>query len=133
MTSSASSATRVRPAAEPQPEDGVVYAHKLDKAEALIDWRDAAIAIERKVRAFNPWPVAEGDIVGERLRIWSAEALPAATDAAPGTVLGASRDGLDVATGDGRLRIRELQRAGGRRMAVLDYLNARPDLRRPAA
>jgi methionyl-tRNA formyltransferase len=126
-------ATRVRPAAEPQPEDGVVYAHKLDKAEALIDWRDAAIAIERKVRAFNPWPVAEGDIVGERLRIWSAEALPAATDAAPGTVLGASRDGLDVATGDGRLRIRELQRAGGRRMAVLDYLNARPDLRRPAA
>lgn len=124
---------RVAPTAEPQPADGVTYAHKLDKAEALIDWNDAAFAIERKVRAFDPWPVAEADVTGERLRIWAAEVLPATAAAPPGALLAASRDGLDVATGDGVLRIREVQRAGGRRMAVQDYLNARPDLRRPAA
>ncbi|MBL8299973.1 MAG: methionyl-tRNA formyltransferase [Rhodanobacteraceae bacterium] len=126
-------ATRSRPLAQAQPEDGVVYAHKLDKAEALIDWREPAAAIERKVRAFNPWPVAEGDIAGERLRVWAAQALPAAVASSPGTLLSASRDGLDIATADGVLRVLELQRAGGRRMAVLDYLNARPDLRRPSA
>ena len=126
-------ATRARPASRAQPEDGVEYAHKLDKAEALVDWRNAAAAIERKVRAFNPWPVAEADVAGERLRIWAADALPGSASATPGSVVAASRDGLDIATGDGLLRIRELQRAGGRRMAVLDYLNARPDLRRPAA
>lgn len=125
--------TRTRPAAAPQPAEGVVYAHKLDKADALIDWSDAAIVIERKVRAFNPWPVAEGEVAGERLRIWSADALPGGVGAEPGTLLAASREGLDVATGSGMLRIREVQRSGGRRMAVIDYLNARPDLRRPVA
>lgn len=126
-------AARERPASEVQSESGVEYAHKLDKAEALIDWRDAAVTIERKVRAFNPWPVAEADVAGERLRIWAAEVLPAAPGAVSGTLVAATRDGLDVATGDGVLRIRELQRAGGRRMAALDFLNARPDLRRPVA
>jgi methionyl-tRNA formyltransferase len=126
-------ATRERPVSEIQSEVGVEYAHKLDKAEALIDWRDDAAAIERKVRAFNPWPVTEADVAGERLRIWAADVIPGAPGAAAGTLVAATREGLDIATGDGVLRIRELQRAGGRRMAVLDYLNARPDLRRPAA
>ncbi len=110
-----------------QSNDGVTYAHKLDKTEARIDWTDEAIAIERKVRAFDPWPVAEADIGGERLRIWSATAMPTA-NAAPGVIVAASKSGIDVATGDGVLRIRELQRAGGRRMSAADFLNARPSL-----
>ncbi len=126
-------ATRSAPASEAQPEDGVEYAHKLDKAEAAIDWNRPAPAIERQVRAFDPWPVAEADVAGERLRIWSALALPGAASAVPGTLLAAGRDGIDIATADGIVRIREIQRAGGRRMAARDYLNARPDLKRPAA
>ncbi len=117
--------------AAPQLEDGVTYAHKLDKAEARLDWAESAVALEHKVRAFDPWPVAEGDIAGETLRIWRAQAralTAAAGDAAPGTIVGAGRDGIDVACGEGVLRVLELQRAGGRRMAVADYLNARPQL-----
>ena len=68
---------------------------------------------------------------GERLRIWSATALPH-VDAAPGTVVAANKAGIDVATGDGVLRIRELQRAGGRRMSAADFLNARPALITPS-
>lgn len=125
---------RAQPSAQMQPEEGVVYAHKLDKAEAVIRWADPAVAIERQVRAFNPWPVAEAELAGERLRIWAAQALPPAGAAQPpGTLLRAGRDGLDVATGDGILRIEEVQRAGGRRQRVQDFLNARPELRRSAA
>ena len=116
-------------AAHPQPEAGVTYAHKLDKAEAALDFRDSAVALARKVRAFDPWPVAETVLAGERLRVWAAAALPGHADAAPGTLLGAGRDGLDLATGDGILRITTLQRAGGRPLPVADFLNARPELR----
>jgi methionyl-tRNA formyltransferase len=125
--------TRRKPVSEAQSDDGIEYAHKLDKAEAAIDWNRSAQAIERQVRAFDPWPVAEADVAGERLRIWSALALPGDAGGAPGTLLAAGRDGIDIATADGIVRIREIQRAGGRRMAARDYLNARPDLRRPAA
>jgi methionyl-tRNA formyltransferase len=110
-----------------QSNEGVTYAHKLDKAEARIDWNDNAAAIERKVRAFDPWPVAEADIGGERLRIWSAIALPM-TNANPGTIVAANKSGIDIATGNGVLRVLELQRAGGRRMSAADFLNARPAL-----
>jgi len=109
----------------PQREDGVEYAHKLDKAEARLDWNDNAAALARKVRAFDPWPVAEGPLDGERVRLWSAIALDARSDAAPGSIVAASADGIDVATGDGVLRIRELQRDGGRRISARDWLNAR--------
>lgn len=112
-------------AATAQPQTGVTYAHKIDKAEARIDWNESAIAIERKVRAFDPWPVAEGLVEGERLRIWSAEAIAREAHAAPGGIVAAERDALDIATGDGIVRIRELQREGGRRMPVRDWLNAR--------
>jgi methionyl-tRNA formyltransferase len=116
------------PEAVAQADEGVTYAHKIDKAEARLDWGATAIALERKVRAFNPWPVAEAGIGGERLRIWSAHALQQAGASAPGKVLGVNAQGLDVATADGVLRITEIQRDGGRRMAVRDWLNARPEL-----
>jgi methionyl-tRNA formyltransferase len=110
--------------ATPQRDDGVAYAHKLDKAEARLDWHEPALQLGRKVRAFDPWPVAEAIVDGERLRIWSAEAI--AGDAAePGRIVATARDTIDIATGDGLLRVREVQREGGRRMAVRDWLNAR--------
>ncbi len=114
-------------AATAQAGEGVVYAHKLDKAEARLDWNESAIALARKVRAFDPWPVAEAQIHGERVRIWSAEAIAGTTHAAPGGVVATQRDALDIATSDGVLRIHELQRDGGRRMPVRDWLNARRD------
>ena len=116
-------------AARPQPDVGITYAHKLDKAEAVLDFGDSAAALARKVRAFDPWPVAEAVLAGERLRVWAAATLPGRADAAPGTLLGAGRDGLDLATGDGILRITRIQRAGGRPLPVADFLNARPELR----
>ncbi|WP_426690526.1 methionyl-tRNA formyltransferase [Rhodanobacter ginsengiterrae] len=114
----------------PQPEDGVTYAHKLDKAEAKLDFSQPALALERQVRAFDPWPVAEGEIAGETLRVWAARAMELDHHARPGEVLAAGRDGIDLACGSGVLRITAVQRAGGKRVAAVDYLNARPDLRR---
>jgi methionyl-tRNA formyltransferase len=96
-----------------QLETGVVYAHKLDKAEAKLDFSRPAIELERQVRAFDPWPVAEGAIAGEPVRIWAALAVALEHQAAPGTVLGAGRQGIDLACGEGALRVTTLQRAGG--------------------
>ncbi|KRA46274.1 methionyl-tRNA formyltransferase [Pseudoxanthomonas sp. Root630] len=114
-----------------QPEEGVAYAHKLDKAEAKLDWAQPAEVLARKVRAFTPWPVAEAQLAGERLRIHGAVALDDAHEAAPGTLLGASRHGLDVACGRGVLRLRVVQREGGKAITAADYLNARRDLVTP--
>jgi methionyl-tRNA formyltransferase len=115
--------------ARPQSDDGVMYAHKLEKAEARLDFTRAAIALERQVRAFDPWPVAEGEIAGEQVRIWAAHAIDDATTVLPGQVIGAQRHGIDIACGEGVLRVTALQRAGGKRISVTDYLNARPELR----
>ncbi|WP_064749148.1 methionyl-tRNA formyltransferase [Lysobacter antibioticus] len=111
-----------------QPEQGVTYAHKLDKAEARLDWNQPATALANKVRAFNPWPMADALIAGERVRVHGATALAQAHDAAPGTVLRAGRDGIDIACGEGVLRIRVLQRDGGKAITAADYLNGRRDL-----
>jgi len=115
---------------EPHPQDaaGATYAHKLDKAEARLDWNESVVTLERKVRAFNPWPVAEAELGGERLRIWSARILQLNSRADPGRVVAAGREGIDVACRDGVLRILQVQRAGARRITASDYLNARPDL-----
>ena len=115
--------------ATPQPEDGVTYAHKLDKAEAKLDFSRPALELERQVRAFDPWPVAEGEIAGEPLRIWAAHAIELDHHASPGRVLAAGRDGIDLACGTGALRVTAVQRAGGKRIGAIDYLNARPELR----
>jgi methionyl-tRNA formyltransferase len=116
----------MKPVAVPQPDAGATYAHKLDKAEAKLDWTQPAEVLARKVRAFQPWPVAEAQLDGERVRIHAAEALPLAHAAAPGTVLLARREGIDVACGEGALRLQRVQREGGKPLAVADYLNARP-------
>ncbi len=111
-----------------QPEEGVTYAHKLDKAEARLDWSRPAIELARAVRAFNPWPVAEAMVAGERLRIHGAIAVDTGHAAAPGTLLAAGREGIDIACGDGALRLRVVQREGGRAITAADWLNARRDL-----
>ena len=113
---------------EPQAEEGVSYAHKLDKAEARLDLARPAVELERAVRAFHPWPVAELQVQGERLRVHRATVLDEDSAAAPGTVLRASRRGLDLATGKGVLRLLSVQREGGRPITIADYLNARRDL-----
>ncbi len=107
----------------------MTYAHKLDKAEARLDWSQSAVALANKVRAFNPWPVAEAELAGERIRIHGAVALPLAHGRPAGHVLAAGRDGIDVACGDGALRIRVLQREGGKAITAADYLNARRDFK----
>ena len=119
------------PTAQVQPEQGVTYAHKLDKAEARLDWSRPAAELARTVRAFNPWPVAEAEVAGERLRIHEAQALETGPAAAtPGTLLATSRQGLDIACGQGVLRLRMVQREGGRAITAADWLNARRDLAR---
>jgi len=118
----------LKPIAQPQPEQGVTYAHKLDKAEARLDWSQDAQVLERTVRAFNPWPIAEAQLAGERVRIHGAVALADNQDKAPGTLLAAGRDGIDIACGQGALRLRVLQREGGKAITAADYLNARRDL-----
>jgi methionyl-tRNA formyltransferase len=110
--------------AKPQPESGVSYAAKLDKAEARIDWHCSAEVLQRRVRAFNPWPVAWCMVGAERTRVWQSEVIGQQHDREPGTVLAAGKHGVDVATGIGVLRLLELQRPGKRRMSAADYINA---------
>ena len=121
----------MRPVPQPQPAEGVTYARKLDKAEARLDWSRPAGELANRVRAFDPWPVAEAELAGERLRIHAAAALDLPHAQAPGTVLAAGREGIDIACGEGALRLRQVQREGGRPMPAADYLNARPALRTP--
>jgi methionyl-tRNA formyltransferase len=109
---------------EEQADSGATYAHKLDKAEARIDWSEPADVLERKIRAFNPWPVTWCLINGERTRVWSSEVVDTAHGRRPGTVIASGRQGIDIATGEKALRLRELQRPGKRRMCAADYLNA---------
>jgi methionyl-tRNA formyltransferase len=108
-----------------QPADGVTYAKKINKAEALIDWRDDAALILRRVRAFNPWPVAETRLQGAQLRIWEAESHPGGSAAAPGTVLDASDAGIDAACGRGVLRILRLQLAGRKTLTAREFIQGR--------
>jgi methionyl-tRNA formyltransferase len=107
----------------PQSEDGVTYAAKIDKAEALIDWRGEAAEIERKVRAFNPWPVAETRLEGEQLRIYRARATEAPGAAEPGMIAEIRADSLVVACGRGYLALTELQRPGRKPVAARDLIN----------
>ena len=108
---------------KPQDESGATYAPKLEKKEAFIDWTQPAWRIERKVQAFNPWPVAQTRYEQANLRIWEAHAIEGMA-AAPGTVMAAGREGVDVATGDGLLRITRLQMPGKKPVTAQDFINA---------
>lgn len=116
------------PPATPQPEDGITYAHKIEKAEARIDWQQPAAQIERRVRAFTPFPIAHTTATNaegqpELVKVHAAQLLDQTSQAEPGQVLASGAAGIDVACGDGGvLRLTMLQRAGGKRLPVADWL-----------
>jgi methionyl-tRNA formyltransferase len=120
--------------AVPQPEAGVTYAAKLEKSEARIDWTARAAEIERKVRAFNPWPVAETVYEGEQFRILKAKAdmaeSPRLDGQPPGTILSVSERAILVQCGLGRLALSEIQRPGKRPISARDFANSAPLLGR---
>jgi methionyl-tRNA formyltransferase len=107
-----------------QPTDGVTYARKIEKAEAPIDWRDSAAVIERRIRAFDPFPGASAVLGGEVIKCWRAGLTVG--HGAPGEVLQVMDDGITVACGEGALRLTELQRAGGKRLPARAFLQGTP-------
>ena len=107
------------------------YAHKLLKEEALIDWQQPADEIALRVRAFNPFPMAYTLLGDERIRVLMAEALEQTTALLPGTIIRAGAEGLDVACGDGVLRIPQVQLPGKKAMRVADVINGQPQLFQP--
>jgi methionyl-tRNA formyltransferase len=115
---------------QPQPAQGVTYAHKIDKAEAALDWALSAEVLARRIRAFDPFPgmtVPLATATGvETLKIWQAGAEPAAQVADPGTVLSANASGVRVACGHGQLCLTQLQRPGGKRLGAADFLRGCP-------
>jgi methionyl-tRNA formyltransferase len=106
--------------AVPQPEQGVTYAAKISKEEAKLDLRRPALELARKVRAFNPFPGAHAQASGVTVKIWNAQAVLAAGQ--PGQVLSADAQGIVVACGEGALRLTELQKPGGKRLAAGEFL-----------
>lgn len=111
------------PEAVPQPSAGVSYAHKLSKQEAALDFSRPAAELERQIRAFNPFPVATAGFDGQRLRLFAAQVLPELEPAGPpGCIERIARDGIDLATGQGCLRLTKLQRPGGKALPVADFL-----------
>ncbi|MBV8627305.1 MAG: methionyl-tRNA formyltransferase [Paraburkholderia sp.] len=113
--------------ATPQPADGATYAEKIGKHEAALDWRRPAVELARQIRAFDPFPggVATLDD-GIALKIWAAEATPAASTAAAGTIVDVSPEGVVVASGEGALRLTQLQKPGGKRLPAREFLAGAP-------
>ncbi|MBW7901903.1 MAG: methionyl-tRNA formyltransferase [Rhodocyclaceae bacterium] len=103
-----------------QPDAGVTYAAKIDKAESAIDWTRPAAEIDRQIRAFDPFPAAQSTLAGAPVKLWRA--VPVAGHGRPGEVLAAGRDGIVVACGDGALCVGELQKAGGKRLSAAQFL-----------
>jgi methionyl-tRNA formyltransferase len=111
-------------APEAQPDEGVTYAAKIRKEEARIDWSRPAVEIDRMVRAFDPWPVAETRWNGQQLRIWDTIPRDAEQAADPGRVVQCTSEGIDVATGAGILTLKRVQLAGRSAMPAAQFLHA---------
>jgi len=111
----------------PQPQDDTLktYARKITKEEALINWQRSAEELDREIRAFNPWPVAFTLWKDQKIRIWEARVLPELSLSVAGTIVQASQDGIDIATGKGTLRILKLQLPGGKPISAREFYNAR--------
>jgi methionyl-tRNA formyltransferase len=112
----------------PRAQDAAVatYAGRINKNDAQIDWSDSAVEIDRQVRAYNSWPVAETTLDGARMRCWRARPAPASDrNEAPGTVVDTRGESVDVQTGDGLIRVTELQMSGGQRMPAADFIRGR--------
>jgi len=110
---------------EPQDESRATYARKLAKSEARLAWRERAEVLARRVRAFNPWPIAETALDGERLRIHAAQAVEDSARAAPGTILRAGPEGIAVAAGSGALVLKRVQLPGRRVVAASELAGTR--------
>ena len=107
-----------------QAAEGICYAHKIDKREAALDWTQPATTLARRVRAFNPFPVASSVLGGETIKFWRVQALPPHSRAAqPGEVIAVSAEGVDIATASGVLRATRLQKAGGKPLEAADFLH----------
>ena len=110
--------------AEAQPAEGVTYAHKIEKAEAVIDWTKPAIELDRHIRAFNPFPGAQALFGGQTVKLWQAS--PVAGSGPLGSVLAVDKKQIVIACGDGALAVSELQKAGGKRLPVQQFLAGHP-------
>lgn len=113
--------------AKTQDNSLATHAAKIHKVEGKINWHSSALEIDRKIRAFYPWPIAYTNHHGETLRIFSAQVLAQTSAATPGTIVAVSRDGLDIASGDDTIRLLRVQAPGGRVLAIADFLNARQE------
>lgn len=107
-----------------QPDAGVTYAHKIEKHEALIDWNHPAAELDRHIRAFNPFPGAQTRFAGQPVKLWRA--VPIAGNGEPGSILAIDRRQIVIACGDGALAVSELQKAGGKRLPVAQFLAGHP-------
>lgn len=112
-------------AGEIQDDSLATYAHKLNKDEARIDWTRPAVELERRVRAFHPWPICHSTLDGAAVKIHAAE--PGTGHGVPGQIIVADKNGLDVACGEGSLRLTRLQLAGGKPLAFSDLFNSRQE------
>jgi len=121
----------------PQPAEGVTYAAKIDKHEAVMDWSQPAATLARRIRAFNPFPGAHTTLGGELLKIWAAEVVKNNSKESSGnmrkstfsgTILATQAEGIDVQTSDGVLRLTQLQRAGAKRLAAADFVRGQTAL-----
>lgn len=111
--------------ARPQDNRLATYAHKISKEEALLDWTRPAQELEQEIRAFNPWPVCYTSWHGQNLRIWSAKAIAKDHQTSPRTILHASKDSIEIATGEGVLRLLQVQLPGGKLLSATDFYNAK--------
>lgn len=114
------------PTGKPQDPDQATYAAKLTKTEAEIDWSLSAIDIERRIRAFNSWPIAYTYFNQQPLRIWQACIIETTDKSIPGTIIDANKSGIDVATGSSIIRLLSVQLPGGKKITAAEFLNAHP-------